>query len=405
MIARLLAVTCWLPGILALSSCGGGTPSTPPAPTLAIATTDLPNGMTGTSYSQTIQATGGKAPFTWTLAAGALPHNLSLSSSTSDSVTISGTPDAGALAVAFTIQVRDSSSQVASRPYSVSILLPAGGVGLSPASFDFGNEVIGNTSNTLTETLTNTTGAQIAIANVFTDGTNAAEFQVVDNNCPARLAAGSSCNISLAFAPTQSGPHDAVLAIADDTADSPHLVSLGGIGLTAGPNVTVSDATLPFGTELVGTTSPARYVTLNNYGNATLNIASIKADADFTETDDCVPSLAPGATCTVNVRFAPSSSGNISGQLSVSDNAASTPQTVSLSGTGSTNTPTLTGSCFAVCQGTKPSNQCPAGQPSKTPGNASPYPCGPIGGTGVPVDFSTRCVITPGRPAGFCVTQ
>jgi len=404
---RAIAVIFCIVVAIWLSGCGGGTPSAPPPPpppTLAIATTSLPDGLANNSYNQTIQATGGKAPYTWTLAAGTLPHNLSLSASATDSVTISGTPDAAALGVAFTIQVRDSSSQAASQPYSVSIRLPAGGVGLSAASFDFGNEVIGNTSNSLTETLTNSTGADLAITNIFTDGTNAAEFNNLTSNCPPTLAAGSSCDISLTFAPTQFGPHDAVLAIVDDTADSPHTVALHGIGLTPGPNASFSAASLPFGVELVGTTSPARYVTLNNYGNATLNIASITTSGDFSETNDCVPSLGPGGTCTVHVRFAPSSAGNMSGELSVLDNAASAPQSVALSGEGSTNTPKLTGYCIAVCQPKIQDPACPVGQPSKTPATVSLYPCGPITG-GVHVDLSRQCRFNPLRGGGLCMTE
>lgn len=394
---------CFIVGIT-LFGCGGGGQQTTPPPILAIATTTLPDGVTGTSYNQTIQATGGVSPFTWTLAAGALPHNLSLSASTTNSLTISGAPDTGALGVAFTIQVRDSGGQVATQRYSVSIMLPANGVVLSPPSLDFGNEVIGITSDTLTETLTNTTTSQLAIASVTTTGTNAVEFNVVDNTCAASLAAGTSCTIILAFAPVQAGPHDAALAIEDDTIDSPHVVSLSGTGLTSGPNATFSAASLPFGTQLVGTTSPPRYVSLNNYGTETLNIANIAADPNFAETDNCIPSLAPGGTCTVFVTFTPNSSGNISGQLSMSDNAAASPQMVSLSGTGSTNTPQLTGYCFATCQPrTKDLAECPAGQPSKTPGTASVYPCGPITG-GVRVDFSRHCHVSPSH-VGNCVTQ
>ena len=276
-------VTVTLPG------CGGARPPMPPPPILAIATTALPNGSISTLYNHAIRATGGVSPFTWTIAAGDLPHNLSLNASTTNSVTISGTPDAGALGVSFTIQVRDSAGQVAIQDYSVSIYLPANGLVLSPANLDFGDEVMGTTSSTLTETLTNTSTSELVIGSV---STNAAEFNLTDNNCLASLAAGANCTISLTFTPSQAGPNEAALAIEDDTLSSPHFASLSGIGLTSGPNATFSSASLPFGIQLVGTTSPPWYFSLNNYGNATLNIANITTDANFAETDDCIPSLA-----------------------------------------------------------------------------------------------------------------
>jgi hypothetical protein len=50
----------------------------------------------------------------------------------------------------------------------------------------------------------------------------------------------------------------------------------------------------------------------------------------------------------------------------------------------STNTPPLIGSRFATCQKeTHAPAECPTGQPSRTPGTAVPYPCGPIGPGGV----------------------
>lgn len=86
---------------------GAGT--TPPQ-ILAIVTTSLPDGTIGSSYTQTIQANGGVAPFTWNVSNGALPHSLALANSTGNSVTISGTPAQVQSGVAFTIRVTDAKS-------------------------------------------------------------------------------------------------------------------------------------------------------------------------------------------------------------------------------------------------------------------------------------------------------
>ena len=111
-----LAAACgWL-----LSGCGGSSAPAPPPPP-SIATASLSDGTIGAAYTQTIQATGGAAPFNWTVSTGSLPHALALSASSSSSVTISGTPDTMQTNVAFTIQVRDANGQTASQAFAISI--------------------------------------------------------------------------------------------------------------------------------------------------------------------------------------------------------------------------------------------------------------------------------------------
>ena len=71
---------------------------------LAILTMSLPSGQTGAAYSQTLLATGGVTPYTWSIVGGSLPTGLSLGSSTG---TISGTPTTAQTAN-FTVRVADS---------------------------------------------------------------------------------------------------------------------------------------------------------------------------------------------------------------------------------------------------------------------------------------------------------
>jgi len=405
---RAAAIVAGLSAIALLCQCGGSQPPAqqPPVQQLAIATATLPNGVTGTFYTQTIQVTGGVSPFVWALSSGTLPHNLSLVASTTNAVTISRTPDTGQQSVAFTLQVTDSDSHVATQSYNVSILLLSDSLVLSSASLDFGSEVVGSQSAALTETLTNTAASALAIVSVSITGNNAAEFNQTSTTCGASLAAGANCTINMTFVPAQAGQRSAGITLNDDTVGSPQSVSLSGVGVTTGPNATFSAFSMPFGTQLVDSTSPPQSVALSNYGTTTLNIASITVPANFTETDNCVPSLAPGAACSISVTFMPTESGDVSGALSMADDAAGSPQTVSVSGTGSTNTPPLTGYCFATCGG--PSNgkdlaECPVGEPAESPGSESNWPCGPPG-NGVPVDRARACHVS-GRSVGHCEIQ
>src|SRR5580765_4092868 len=71
-------------------------------PKVKIATTTLPSGTVSVPYSQALSTTGGKAPYTWSLSAGALPGGLSLN----NGGTISGTPTTGGT-FQFTVKVVD----------------------------------------------------------------------------------------------------------------------------------------------------------------------------------------------------------------------------------------------------------------------------------------------------------
>jgi hypothetical protein len=113
-----LSILLSLYGSFLLTGCGSG--STPPQGP-SIVTTSLPDGTIGSSYSQAIQATGGVAPFTWSVTSGALPHGVALPRSATNSVTISGTPDRVQSSVAFTIQVADANGQTGKQPYTVNI--------------------------------------------------------------------------------------------------------------------------------------------------------------------------------------------------------------------------------------------------------------------------------------------
>jgi len=100
------------------------------------------------------------------------------------------------------------------------------------------------------------------------------------------------------------------------------------------PVGTVSPTSLSFGKRTVGTRSAAKTVTLKNSGVASLSVASVSTTAGFTETNTCSSPLLPGKRCSIAVRFAPSVTGVITGTLKINDNAANTPQVVSLSGDG-----------------------------------------------------------------------
>jgi hypothetical protein len=102
-----------------LSGCGNGAPASHPA--LSITTSSLPSGQVGTLYNATLAATGGTAPYTWTLTSGKLPPPLTISSSG----TISGIPSGQASQTALTLAVTDSSSPAQVQSLSATLTIAA----------------------------------------------------------------------------------------------------------------------------------------------------------------------------------------------------------------------------------------------------------------------------------------
>jgi hypothetical protein len=391
-----MVVVCSLISVAMLSKCGGGAQKIQP---LTITTAALPNGTIETEYSQLIQASGGVGPFHWTVSAGAMPHNVTLSSSSTSTAMISGTPDTAAQAAAFTVKVTDSANQSALQAYTVSILLEADTLTLSPPSLSFAPQLTGTSSGAQAETVTNTGAAPIVVSGSALTGTNAAEFSQT-STCTSNLAAGAGCTFTVGFTPSQVGPRSASITITDSTVGSPHTVPLNGVGLSSGPNATWSATSMTFAPQLIGATSSAQSITLSNYGTTVVNLTGITVSADFGETDNCGSSLASAASCTVNVTSTPSAAGEYSGTLSVTDNAPGSAQTVSLNGAGSTGAYKMTGRCVPSTRGqcvrVSEAAQCPLGQLAISPGAIR------CGGGLHRVDISTACSAGTGTENAYC---
>jgi len=87
------------------------------APTITLSPSTLPNGIVGTSYNQSITASGGTGPYTFSVISGNLPGGVLLNASTG---VVSGTPTTGGTANV-TIQATDSGSNAGSQAYTVKI--------------------------------------------------------------------------------------------------------------------------------------------------------------------------------------------------------------------------------------------------------------------------------------------
>ncbi len=104
------------------------------------------------------------------------------------------------------------------------------------------------------------------------------------------------------------------------------------------PGVSLTSTTASFGSQATGTTSPAQPVMMTNSGTQDLAIANIVItganSGDFSQTNDCPPTLAPSADCTIGMTFTPTTTGTRSAFVTITDNAPDSPQTISLTGNG-----------------------------------------------------------------------
>ena len=103
---------------------------------------------------------------------------------------------------------------------------------------------------------------------------------------------------------------------------------------TMASGIAIFPASLDFGSQTVSTTTVPKLVSVTNIGADTLNISLITGTAEFSSSTSCGTTLAPGGTCAIAVSFTPSAAGSRTGTISITDDAAGSPHTVALVGTG-----------------------------------------------------------------------
>jgi hypothetical protein len=195
----------------------------------------------------------------------------------------------------------------------------------------FGKQRVSTTSLPQTFALHNSRKAPLQISSVDATG----DFSVT-SNCPASLAAGAKCTISVRFTPTAAKILGGTVNISDDAEGSPQSVALSGTGIE--PLVGVTPSRVSFADQKAGTTSQGHSITLSNPGSATLKISSIKLAgqhaADFALQNHCGASLPAGKSCGMVAFFTPHATGSRTAILKISTDAAGSPYAVPLAGTG-----------------------------------------------------------------------
>jgi len=294
-----------------------------------------------------------------------------------------------------TLQISDNAS---GSPQSVALsgtgIAPAVPVvSISPASLTFPNTTQNTTSAPITVTVKNTGNATLNITTVALAGTNASDFAQT-NTCSAPLAANATCAINVTFTPASAAVRQGTLQISDNASGSPQSVALSGTGIaqTAAPAVTITPSTVSLAATQ-GTISSPMNVEVTNSGNAPLHISSVayggaNASEFINPTNPCATTIAANASCSIAVSFAPlAASGNRTDTITIADDAANSPQVITVTGTARP--------AFAV---TSPSTALAA---TITAGQTATYSLQLTPGAGYSGNVTMAC---SGAPAGAACT-
>jgi len=343
-------------GIQAVVSGGGGQPTTV---SLAPGSLTFPSTSVGaTAASQSIQLSNtGKSALTISGVSitGTNASSFSQTNNCGTSVAVGGSclisvsfKPASSGPLSATVSVADNG---AGSPQTAALsgtgAAPAPFASLSPTSLNFSSTPMGTSAATQTITLSNTGNASLTGVTISITGANASSFSQT-NKCGTSVAANGSCAITVTFKPAATGALSASVSVSDNASGSPQTAGLSGTGAPApAPVVNLSTNSATFPGTPVSTAAPTQQITLSNTGNASLTGVAISISgtnaSSFSQTNKCGTSVAANGSCVITVTFKPTAAGTLTAKLNVADNAAGSPQQVTLSGTGTAPAVSLSG--------------------------------------------------------------
>jgi hypothetical protein len=216
---------------------------------------------------------------------------------------------------------------------------------------DLGSVLVGQTGSTVAFTVTNkgdTASGAVTVA------VSSPEVVIVNDTCTGTsVAKGATCTIGLALKPANAGAKTAILTVTPGNGAAA-VINVTGTGLTAGA-LSATPASLDFGTVRINNTSTAQTATIKNNGGTATGALTLTKSGNFgvftVASNTCSAALAPGATCTFSVTFAPVAAGSQSATLTVTDGTAAV--AVALAGnaqdsTGITVTPNPALACTTI---------------------------------------------------------
>ena len=336
-----------LVGLISLAGCqgvsaGGGSNQPPATGTLSLASAklDFSNVAAGNSKSLTVTATNTGAKVVtintasvstkyFALTAPSLPVQIGAGQSTPLSITF--TPNAAGTFNATVTISSDASNPVTNLSLSgVGTSVASGQLGLSPTTQPFGSVTVGATSSQ-TISLTNTGGSSVNISQVSISGPG---FQLSGITTPLALGASQSTTFTVTFAPQATGAATGSVTITSNASNPTLTLPLSATGISVGA-LGSNPTNLSFGNVTVGSNRTLSETVTNTGGSSvTISQAGISGSG-FSLSGIAAPlTLTAGQSATFSVTFAPTATGVVSSNVTITSSAPNPTLTIPVSGTG-----------------------------------------------------------------------
>jgi hypothetical protein len=205
------------------------------------------------------------------------------------------------------------------------------GLGVNPTQLFFPAQDLNKSSAAQAVTVSNAGGTPANGLSLTVSG----PFSLSQNNCATSLASGATCTTGVIFTPQSRGTLTGVLKVAAANIAIPATVSLSGIGGSTGAvQITPSQVNFPM-TGVGSTSSPTTVTIANSSAGVQLDDFKLSVSSGFkTANNTCGEWLKAGASCTVDVSFAPTTAGAQNGTLSLTSEELTASANVPLSGMG-----------------------------------------------------------------------
>jgi hypothetical protein len=226
---------------------------------------------------------------------------------------------------------------VTSNASNSSLNIPLTAVGMQaqisivPSPIAFGSVAL-KVSNTQTLTIRDSGNANLIISQVTISG---AGFALTSPILPATVIPGQSMALTVRFSPLVAGSATGTVSIATNAPHSPLAISLSGTGVTQSLQLSATPSTVAFGNVTQGSSSK-QTITLKNIGNSSVSVSKVASTSSyFSITGLALPvTLATGQTVSFSGAFTPTTTGSLSGSVSVTSTATNSPLSIPVSGTG-----------------------------------------------------------------------
>ena len=344
---QVMLIAILLAGLVVWRACGSGSTSVPSPQGSALLTLSasslnfgpVPVGTKSAAQFLTIMSTGNAqgtiqsitpsiAGFAWS--GPALPLVIASMQSVQLSFTFQPTsPGAVSGTLSITTNASNSPLSIALSGFGTTPL-----ISLGPSSLDFGNETVNTASVNQSVTVGNQGGLPLVVSQVRL---MPLQFRLSGPAPPFTILPGNSVTYGVSFAPDAAKSFSGSLTITSNAYNGAATTSFSGTGVVAPSVLNVAPTSLNFGNQVINTTSPALSVSLWNGGSNPLTISDVQATSPFVVRGfSGSVTLNPAQSLTLGVALSPSAQTNYSGSLTILSSAPSSPNVVSLGGTGVT---------------------------------------------------------------------